>query len=223
MILSLLLGLLPLLAATLSELDVVEKNWMPWPTTLKDPKKEYVTVTLPAEILTETEMTTSTSTLTKIVYSHLTETITSITDKTIRTTETLVHNSVTTKTYTSLQVEKIGITSTLVSTITTFNTHTFTWRDEELVDGEAASASLRIMRYARHIESTILITSQPMITTTATRVSVQRGRTTVRSVLNTSSHHQKIINKTSLVVSTQTIKATKTENIIISTTITSFY
>lgn len=223
MIVPLLFCLLSLLGASSNELDVVEKNWMPWPTTLKDPKKEYVTLTLPPETLTETEVTTSTSTLTKVVYSHLTETITSIIDKTIRTTETLVHSSLATKTYTSLQVEKIGITSTLTSIITTFNTLTFTWRDGELDNEEGASASLRLMRYARHIDSTVIITSQPLVTTTATRLSVQRGRTTVRSVLTTSSHQQKMINKTSTVVSTQTVHATKTENIIISTTITSFY
>lgn len=213
-----------LAAATSAELDVgEEKNWMPWPTSLKDPKKEYVTVTLPAETLTETEVSTSTSTLTKIVYSHTTSTLTSITDKTMRVTETATHSSLVSKTYTSLQVEKVSVTSTVLSTTTTSITHTFTWQDGSLLNGEQASSSLRLMRHARQLDSTVTVSSQPTLTTTATRLSVQRGRSTMRSVLTTTSMQVKMINRTAVVVSTQLVMATRTESLIVSTTITSFY
>lgn len=199
-------------------LQAEEKNWMPWPTSLKDPKKDYVTVTL--DPVTETEITTTTSTIrvTKTVFSHTTLFTTVETDKTTTSSITEIVNKIVTKTFSSTTVDKITVTSSFSTTTTLTQTQTLT-----LEDGRPLPpAGNKIIQADKIEEETSIVLKRPIDTSTSTRTNLVHAKTTIRSQTTATLTTTRVVSKTVIEASSVTFSTTIVEREIVSTTVTYF-
>lgn len=200
------------------DLMAEEKNWMPWPTSLKDPKKDYVTVTL--DPITETEIATITSTIkvTKTVFSHTTLFSTIETDKTTTSSVTEVVNKMVTKTFSSTAVEKITVTSSFSTTTTLTQTVTVTLEE----GGPIAPAQNKLIQADKIEEETSIVLKRPINTSTSTRTSIVHGKTTIRSQTTVTLTTSRVVTRTTIEASSVTFSSTIVEREIVSTTATIF-
>lgn len=200
------------------DLMAEEKNWMPWPTSLKDPKKDYVTVTL--DPITETEIATITSTIkvTKTVFSHTTLFSTIETDKTTTSSVTEVVNKMVTKTFSSTAVEKITVTSSFSTTTTLTQTVTVTLEEGEPI----TPAQNKLIQADKIEEETSIVLKRPINTSTSTRTSIVHGKTTIRSQTTVTLTTSRVVTRTTIEASSVTFSSTIVEREIVSTTATIF-
>lgn len=183
-----------------------EKQWMPWPSSLKDPKKDYTTLTLDPETLTENYTVTSTHHITKTVYSHLTEFYTETNETERTTTTTLTHNPTITKTIYSTMTERVSHTAHILETRTQTFTSTINEREGELKLIGGGRVSHQTNFYTTRATSTIGLTKTMKAVT----------RKTIHNV-NTLT----ITNwRTTHIHTTETLTITSSSKIIIKDTVT---
>jgi len=183
-----------------------EKQWMPWPSSLKDPKKDYTTLVLEPETLTEHYTVTSTHHITKTVYSHLTEFYTDTTETERTATTTLTHNPTITKTIYSTMTERVSHTAQIKETRTQTYTSTIYEREGEL----------KLIGGGRVSHQTIFYTTRPTSTFALTKTMKAVTRKTIYNV-NTLT----ITNwRTTHIQTTETQTITSSSRIVIKDTVT---
>jgi hypothetical protein len=196
------------------DLLVEEKNWMPWPTSLKDPKKDYVTETLDAITDTQISTITSIARVTKTVFSHTTLYTTVESEKVTTSSITEIVSKMVTKTVSSTAVEKITVTS-LYSTTTTL---TQTWTVTFEAGQQIPPARHKII--SAHIidEETSIVLKRPINTSTYTKTSIVQGKTTIRGQTTVTLTTNRVVTKTTVEPSSVTFSSTIVEWQIVTTT-----
>lgn len=192
-----------------------EKAWMPWPTSLKDPKKEYTTLILDPLTITDLSTITETIRVTKTVFSHLTEYSTLTFDKTKINSVTNTVNENFTKTLTLTIIERLTSTTELTTINTVPVTHT-----QIFESGIPQSPARLKMIYAKAITQHSTITTRPLVIVTSTKINKVFTKTTLKGVTTVTLSSNKLIVQTTVETIPYTISSIITVRDVSSSTIT---